>query len=224
MRIPSLASVLRRLRREALQAQIEWPFRSLRGVIHVGANDGEERQVYARHKLNVLWIEPLADAFARLTENIRPYPRQRAIQSLLAEHAGETVEFNVSNENGVASSILPMAECSDIWPLIVYQGKLRLTTSTLDAVMKTVDPQLYDGIVLDTQGSELLVLKGGTQTLKNIRFIRTEVGDFNAYADCPRPADFSRFLSQFGFQERRRRTLAEHPNGGRYYDIDFVRR
>jgi hypothetical protein len=40
------------------------------GVVHVGANIGQERQLYAAHKLNVLWIEPISEVFKRLESNI----------------------------------------------------------------------------------------------------------------------------------------------------------
>jgi hypothetical protein len=33
--------------------------RRTKGVIHVGGNEGQERDIYARYKFNVLWIEPL---------------------------------------------------------------------------------------------------------------------------------------------------------------------
>ena len=40
-----------------------------RGVIHVGANSGQERKVYARLGLDVLWIEPIPGVFAELCES-----------------------------------------------------------------------------------------------------------------------------------------------------------
>jgi hypothetical protein len=46
------------------RAHVNDPYRFLRrtkGVVHVGANEGQERDIYARYNLNVLWIEPLPD-------------------------------------------------------------------------------------------------------------------------------------------------------------------
>lgn len=34
-----------------------------RGVIHVGANAGQERELYAAFGLHVIWIEPIPDVF-----------------------------------------------------------------------------------------------------------------------------------------------------------------
>jgi hypothetical protein len=48
------------------------------GIIHVGANLGQERELYAKYKLKVLWIEPLPHFFEKLRENIREFPDQIA--------------------------------------------------------------------------------------------------------------------------------------------------
>jgi len=35
--------------------------RNAKGVIHIGANDGEEKELYATYNLDVIWIEPIFD-------------------------------------------------------------------------------------------------------------------------------------------------------------------
>ena len=52
--------------------------KNVSGVIHVGANEGQEREDYAARNLRVLWIEPIPSVFARLTLNIAKYDRQEA--------------------------------------------------------------------------------------------------------------------------------------------------
>src|SRR5262245_45342089 len=42
----------------------------LKGIIHVGANVGQERDDYATYGLNVLWIEPIPWLFAQLKSRI----------------------------------------------------------------------------------------------------------------------------------------------------------
>jgi hypothetical protein len=44
------------------------------GVIHVGANSGQERHLYAQHRLPVIWIEPLDAPFQsrRSTQTAAP--------------------------------------------------------------------------------------------------------------------------------------------------------
>lgn len=51
----------------------------IRGAIHGGAKRGQEADIYARHDLNVLLIEPLAEIFQRLQRTIARYPKQRIL-------------------------------------------------------------------------------------------------------------------------------------------------
>ncbi|GMR17054.1 MAG: hypothetical protein BMS9Abin32_108 [Gammaproteobacteria bacterium] len=76
-----LAQFLQPIRRSCLV----WsgnPDRFLRfagGVVHVGANSGQERDLYALFDLPVLWVEPIAEVFRELQANIAGYPQQRAV-------------------------------------------------------------------------------------------------------------------------------------------------
>src|SRR6266404_1018899 len=56
--------------------------RQVSGVIHVGANTGQERYLYASYGLDVLWIEPIPSAFDELCKNISVLPKQRALNCL----------------------------------------------------------------------------------------------------------------------------------------------
>lgn len=46
------------------------------GVIHVGANVGQERDLYRQLGLRVLWIEPIDEVFNTLVSNIEGYRSQ----------------------------------------------------------------------------------------------------------------------------------------------------
>jgi FkbM family methyltransferase len=132
------------------------------GVIHVGANTGQERHRYAELGLRVLWIEPIPDVFANLERNIADLPNQRAIQCLLTDKDDELVKFHVANNGGSSSSILDLAEHKGIWPEVMFTETLELRTMTLAKAFQSysLDPSDYQAMLLDTQGSELLVLRG----------------------------------------------------------------
>src|SRR5205085_4005421 len=73
--------------------------KQITGVIHVGANLGQERELYAKYKLKVLWIEPLPDIFERLCENISPFPDQTAVNHLVTDKDNAEYLFHIaSNE------------------------------------------------------------------------------------------------------------------------------
>lgn len=76
--------ILRRLRRLFAPDPNRF-LRTARGVVHVGANVGQERALYDRYGLEVLWIEPIPDVFATLAANIAGFPRQRALECLVTD-------------------------------------------------------------------------------------------------------------------------------------------
>ena len=65
--------------------------REVTGVIHVGANTGQERHIYNAHGLRVLWVEPFPEVFAALEANIRGIAGQTALNAILADVDGKSI-------------------------------------------------------------------------------------------------------------------------------------
>ncbi len=193
------------------------------GVIHVGANTGQERDIYAAHGLRVIWLEPILQVYTRLVEHIRGYPLQRAFQQLILDTDDKPCPFYISNNDGRSSSVLDLKLHQDIWPQVFYEGAILLRSLTLDTLLERerIEVRDYPALVMDTQGSELLVLKGAIQHLGQFRFIKTEVADFEAYKDCCTVKDIEQFLSPHGFVERAREPFAQRSAGGTYFDITY---
>ena len=64
------------------------------GIIHVGANTGQERELYASNGLPVLWVEPIPDVYEKLVSNLRNFPNQLAVQALLYDRDGVQLSLN----------------------------------------------------------------------------------------------------------------------------------
>lgn len=77
---------------------------------------------------------------------------------------------------------------------------------------------------MDTQGSEMPVLKGAEPMLNRFKFVKTEVADFESYAGCCQLTDLERFMNGHGFREFSRHAFARHPNGGACYDVIYKRK
>jgi FkbM family methyltransferase len=214
--------VLRRLRR-LFSPDPNRFLRGARGVVHVGANVGQERDLYDRHGLEVLWIEPIPDVFATLAANIAGFPRQRALECLVTDRDDASYQFNVANNDGESSSIFALKEHRDVWPKVDFTATITLKSSTLATLLarEQIDPTRYDALVMDTQGSELLVLQGAEPILEHFRFVKTEVPDFEAYAGCARLEDIEHFLASRGYAEISRHRFATRAGGGGYYDVVY---
>src|SRR5881409_1335076 len=170
-----IRSVGRRVR-QFLQGDPDFFLRKVRGIIHVGANLGQEREIYAKHDLNVFWIEPIPEIFERLKMAISQYAKQTAICRLITDVDDKECVFHISNYDGASSSILEFADHKELWPDVSYERAVQLKGTTLPSVIKqqSIDLSRYDSLVMDTQGSELLILKGATNILPNFKFIKFE--------------------------------------------------
>ncbi|KEF41330.1 MAG: hypothetical protein ER33_12165 [Cyanobium sp. CACIAM 14] len=196
------------------------------GVVHVGANTGQERDVYRSRGLCVVWIEPIPEVYRQLKANISKLSDQVALQALVAEVDGKNYEFHISNNNGESSSILDLKEHKDIWPDVDYTTTISLESITLSTLFKReqLDPSRYQALIMDTQGSELLVLQGSLPILRYFQYIKTEVSDFESYQGCCQLSDINAFMEKHGYQEIYREKFASRPEGGSYFNVVYKKR
>lgn len=224
MRIPTREAVLNRIRK-LLKGDPDRFLQQISGVIHVGANMGQERNLYERYGLRVLWIEPIPEIFKMLKANLEGLHRQRALESLVTDRDDAEYQFHIANNDGASSSILDLKQHKDIWPTVAYTKTITLKSLTLASLLQRerIDPAEYDALIMDTQGSELLVLKGADPVLHSFKYIKTEVPDFESYAGCCQLTDIDSFLTQRGYKEFSRYKFANRAEGGSYYDIVYER-
>jgi len=199
--------------------------RQVHGVIHVGANLGQERHLYRKRGLRVLWVEPIPEVFARLQHNIAGLPGQQAVQALITEHPGETHELNVASNKGGSSSILPMKRHAEVWPEVHYERAIRLQSESLPSLLQRHGLRVedYDFLALDTQGSELMVLRGARPLLGHFRYVKVEVADFEAYAGGCLLGEVNDFFRAEGFVEHARHCFATRQGVGSLFDIVYRR-
>ncbi len=199
--------------------------RHARGVVHVGANRGQERRKYDRRGIEVVWVEPLPDVFELLERNIAGFARQRAIRALVSDSDGSTVKFNVADNGGRSSSMLELTGHRDVWPHVGFSHSIELETFTLPTLLarEGVDLGRFDALVMDTQGAELKVLRGAAPILDRFTWIKAELFGFEAYAGaCQRP-EVDAFLAGHGFRPVATRFQARHPSGGIAEDVIYRR-
>lgn len=216
---------MRDIKKARASRRINFFLKRSRGVIHIGASSGQERDLYAEHDLKVLWLEPIPDVFDQLTENIRSYAEQRALQALLLDQDDVEVALHIASNSGKSSSVLPMKDHKRMWPHVHYDGQLSMRSITLDTLIQRegIDGRSYDTIVMDTQGSELRVLMGARSTLQGITYVKVEAADFESYEGGCTAEDLSAFFGEAGFVEERRQCFSSMPGVGSYYDLVFRR-
>ena len=107
--------------------------------------------------------------------------------------------------------------------------QIKSTTLARLIDIEQINLSSYGALILDTQGSELLVLKSASSILEKFRFVKTrfvktEVADFDSYDGCCQFAEITDFLRQYGFRLSRKVPVAAQEGVGTYYDALYVRR
>lgn len=177
---------------------------SYKGVIHIGANLGQERDVYKNSDATVIWFEPNPEIFAQLQTNIAPYSKQKAYQYLISNQDGATYPFHISCNEGQSSSIFELAKHKEVWPNVFYNQSIEVKGITLDSFMKqeNLNPADFQILMVDTQGADLLVLEGAKNTLRYMKYVEVEVSSMELYKGGCVDKEVGDFLNAQGFVEK----------------------
>ena len=197
----------------------------VRGVIHVGANYGQEREVYARHCLGVLWLEPAKKVFDELLMNVSGHPGQKCFQYLAWDRDNQIRLFHVTDNEGQSSSALMLHKHSEIWPNVLSVENEFVMTLRLDSLFSDalLDPLEFDFLVIDAQGSELYVLRGATGILFAMKYVQVEATDCELYKGCALLSEIDAFMREHGFKELSRSEFSPRPDIGQCFDLLYGR-
>lgn len=173
-----------------------------RGILHVGAHCGQEFEFYNSLGVNqVVWFEALPDIFEKLKTHIASQKNHRAINSLLYSKKDLTVDFYVSSNEKISSSMNKPLMHVAVFPAIKFDSVIQLKTNTLDnaIVENHININEFDCIFLDTQGSELEILKGFERNLSKIEIIVTEISVKKLYKKSVLFTQLKKYLEKNGF-------------------------
>jgi FkbM family methyltransferase len=200
MRLPAKT---RRFRERVCETYLQ----QCRGILHLGANLGQEAERYSKFAKPVLWVEALPDIHLRLEQNIAHFPGQRALCAVLGDADGRAVTFNVSSKPG-SSSLFQFGRYASgtesLWPKLDLRmvDRISLTMITLDTLLKNngIDPAGYDYWVVDLQGAEKLAVEGASRALRDCRSICIEISKLPVYENGVLWPELRSLLEGAGFQ------------------------
>ncbi|KKM01511.1 hypothetical protein LCGC14_1793690 [marine sediment metagenome] len=162
----------------------------IRGVIHVGANDGYEIDWYLKLGIkHVFAVEPEASAFEKLTQKFKGVSEVLCYQGALGdtEHRGvlkvpEVDKFGSTNGSTLLTE-LPLGG-----PVMgmdyKYRGRQEVAVTTFErlaAVLPAFELKDYNCLVVDVQGMELQVLKGFGPHLEKMDCLNIECSEVPIY-------------------------------------------
>lgn len=178
----------------------------IRGVLHIGAHHGQEYGDYIRHNINnIVFFEPVQKNFNILKQRIPSTKEILLFNIALGNETGIKDMFLESDNEGQSCSFLEPGTHLALYPHIKFNGKEAVRIDRLDNI--PINRSLYNMINIDVQGYELEVFRGGTETLRHIDVIYSEVNDEDVYRGCCHLSDVDSFLRGHGFE----RVLIEYP-------------
>ena len=185
-----------------------------RGVIHIGAYEGEEIYKYREMGIKkVLFVEANPEVFHRLQEKTAGIPEVMVANYAVCDRDGAITLHVAANEQ--SSSILSANNHSDQSVYTREISQVTVEAKTLDNLLAELQlsPEDFNLLNIDIQGAELLALRGASNALKFVEGINIEVNYEEIYQGCPLIDDIDEFLEKVGFQ-RVATTTPYHPSWG----------
>lgn len=169
-----------------------------KGVLHVGANVGEEAPVYDQLGIkHVCWIEANPEIIPQLKINTQKYGH-KVIHALIGDVEGLELPFHVSNNASQSSSILELATHKVAHPEVHFVKDVVLKMRRIDQFRTCWGG--YDFLNIDLQGAELKALRGMGDLLHQFKWAYLEVNQAELYKGCPHVNDLDLFMNGFRFK------------------------
>ena len=169
------------------------------GILHIGAHKCEEIDTYKKYvnSDNILWIE----AYPNLYEENKSKPDINILNEVVYNKDGVLKEFNIYN-NTKLNSLYQLRDEKEKRKGHKVVSTSILKTKTLKTIYSEYDinESKYNFIVLDTQGTELQILKGAGNIIENFDYIFLEVNDTEIYEGCDLLDDVNTYLYGFRYE------------------------
>jgi FkbM family methyltransferase len=172
-------------------------------VIDVGAADGEFAATVLKivPRAEVLCVEPIPRNLSVLTGRFRGF-NVEVVQAAAGALDGE-VTFHETAHPDCSSILTPAARCNVEFPKVTNEAAVyKVPMKRLDTIVsgRAIGGEKIDLLKVDTQGSELLVLKGAEQTLPKCKHVLLEISFLPLYEGQASFEEVMMFLFSRGFR------------------------
>ena len=211
------------------RAHRAWSFlqhRRIETVLDIGANTGQFAATINQvcPKAEIHSFEPLDACYSQLVKNLAGYPNAKTYPFALGD-ADSKVEMYHSDFSP-SSSLLKMTKRHiDLFPQSERSQKETIEVRRLDDVVDVESLRAELLIKIDVQGSELSVIRGGRNTLRQASHVVIEVNFDPLYEGQPTFAQLHDELKALGLAFRGQvEQFADPANGSPIFaDVYFTR-
>lgn len=184
-----------------LRGHVLWNYPKLvanvRGVIEVGASCGELVPAWRALEIGALCcLEPRPAAHRELTRVCQQHGAGQieTLPDAVGDHAhAATLRWGSDASRASLLRTHPLAGAAG--PVQTHSCEVAVTT--LDALVASgkIDPRRYDLLFIDTEGTELEVLRGARELLRHIEVISVRVFLHPVYGGAALPEQIQQFLA-----------------------------
>jgi FkbM family methyltransferase len=168
------------------------------GVLHIGANVGEEAPVYEQLGIKKqIWIEGNPEIFLKLKNNISHNPQAVALNYVIGDE-NKPVTFHIANNGSQSSSVLELGTHKEQHPDVHFVGDIQTTMHRIDSL--GLDLEGVDFLNIDLQGFEWQALQGMGDLINKFKWAYLEVNKADVYRGCVQLDSMDLFMLAKGFR------------------------
>lgn len=169
-----------------------------KGVLHIGANVGEEAPVYLQLGIKrQVWIEANPYIIERLQTNLSNNAESKWYNFAVSDETGNVI-LHESNNGSQSSSILELGTHKVAHPEVNYVRDIPVQMIRLDEFVNGEFDGL-DFLNIDIQGAELKALRGMGDLLNQFKWAYLEVNKEPLYVGCDLIDSVDLFMLAKGF-------------------------
>lgn len=190
------------------------------GVLHIGANSGQEvNDYYSNGITKTLWCEADPELISSLIGNLRNYSNHLIFNDCISDKDGEEITFHIANNGGQSSSMLALGTHAVVHPEVVYTGSRGMRTRTIKTLFTTNKLKIedYPFVNIDIQGAEMKALIGFKDLLTKVKYLYLEVNDSELYIGTTLFPELNTYLTELGFVLKEKVMSGNHGWGDAFY-------
>lgn len=171
-------------------------------ILEAGASDGKDTLAFSTlyPKGKIYAFEPVPNIYGMLKERTKACKNVHTFPIALSDVSGEATMYVSSGASHGSSSLLDPKGHIDFHKNVHFKEQIKVKIKTLDEWATENGVERIDFMWLDMQGGEYKALKSGTNILKTVQGIFTEVSLLEMYEGAPLYPEFRAWLEGQGFK------------------------